>query len=160
MTEGRIAAVVVTRNRIELLQRCVAHLLQQTRPLDAIYVVDNGSTDGTVELISSDQLPVIPMIHQKNAGGAGGQYLGLKRAYDDGFDWVWTMDDDGYPAQEALASLCQKMKECDARWSNSLVINPEKPDQITLADAFRPRRPLHGNPSVRISAGIRGSESI
>jgi len=39
----RIAAVLVTHNRPQLLLQALAALRAQTRPLDAIYVVDNGS---------------------------------------------------------------------------------------------------------------------
>ncbi len=39
----RVAAVLVTHNRPQLLLQALAALRAQTRPLDAIYVVDNGS---------------------------------------------------------------------------------------------------------------------
>ena len=47
----RIAAVVVTYSRKELLGQCLDALLMQTCPLDAIYIVDNCSTDGTYEYL-------------------------------------------------------------------------------------------------------------
>ena len=47
----RVAAVVVTYNRKELLMECLEALLRQTRPLQAIYIIDNASTDGTPELL-------------------------------------------------------------------------------------------------------------
>lgn len=43
----KVCAVVVTFNRKELLMDCLEALLKQKRPLDAIYIVDNASTDGT-----------------------------------------------------------------------------------------------------------------
>lgn len=44
--EMKVAAVVVTYNRLALLQQCVQHLLEGTAPCD-ILLVDNASTDGT-----------------------------------------------------------------------------------------------------------------
>ena len=44
-----IAAVVVTYNRKGLLARCLAALLAQRHPLDAIFIIDNCSTDGTYD---------------------------------------------------------------------------------------------------------------
>ncbi|NLT75707.1 MAG: glycosyltransferase, partial [Planctomycetes bacterium] len=44
-----IAAVVVTYNRKELLTRCLDALLAQSHRPDAIYIIDNDSTDGTYE---------------------------------------------------------------------------------------------------------------
>lgn len=46
-----IAAIVVTYNRKALLLECLEALLAQTRPLDALYVIDNASSDGTEELL-------------------------------------------------------------------------------------------------------------
>jgi len=46
-----IAANVVTYNRKKLLAECLDALIKQTYPLDAIYIIDNASTDGTPELL-------------------------------------------------------------------------------------------------------------
>ena len=48
MADKRIAAVVVTYNRLPLLQKCIASLRGQTVDCD-ILVVDNASTDGTAD---------------------------------------------------------------------------------------------------------------
>ena len=55
----KIIAVVVTYNRLELLKRNIS-FLKQNKPLSAIVVVNNGSTDGTSEwLASQDSLTVV-----------------------------------------------------------------------------------------------------
>jgi GT2 family glycosyltransferase len=41
----------------------------------------------------------------KNTGGAGGFYEGVKRAYEKGYDWLWLMDDDVEPRNDALEEL-------------------------------------------------------
>ena len=46
-----VCAVVVTYNRKNLLLECLEALLKQTRPIDAIYIIDNASTDKTPELL-------------------------------------------------------------------------------------------------------------
>lgn len=46
-----VCAVVVTYNRKELLIECLDALCKQTRPIDAIYIVDNFSNDGTAQLL-------------------------------------------------------------------------------------------------------------
>jgi rhamnopyranosyl-N-acetylglucosaminyl-diphospho-decaprenol beta-1,3/1,4-galactofuranosyltransferase len=51
MSEIKVCAVVVTYNRKEQLKECLKALLDQTRPLDALLIVDNGSTDNTPELL-------------------------------------------------------------------------------------------------------------
>jgi GT2 family glycosyltransferase len=47
----RIAAVVVTYNRKSLLVEGLDSLLRQSRPLDALYIIDNASADGTYETL-------------------------------------------------------------------------------------------------------------
>lgn len=99
----KIAAVVVTFNRLELLKKCIHSLEQQTKKLDAIIVVNNGSTDGTQEwLMNKNNIKVIT---QKNLGGAGGFNTGLRFAFNEGYDWFWIMDDDGLPSTNCLERL-------------------------------------------------------
>ena len=106
----KIAAVVVTYNRKELLKECLDALLAQTHPLDSIILIDNASTDGTPEFLKEKGFLDNPKIDyvrlSENSGGAGGFYEGMKRGYEKGFDWLWLMDDDAKPANDALEKLC------------------------------------------------------
>jgi GT2 family glycosyltransferase len=103
----KIAAVVVTYNRLSLLKECIQALRAQTYPLDKIIVVNNSSTDGTLEWLL--QQPDIDVVTQENSGSAGGQYTGIKKAYDEAFDWIWCMDDDTIPSSDALLKLIDKI---------------------------------------------------
>ena len=102
MNKLRIVAVVVTHNRCELLSRCIDHLLLQTRLADQILVINNASSDGTVEML---QRRAIPFVTQENVGSAGGWHRGIQYAIDHGFGAVWLMDDDGFPDVGALLAL-------------------------------------------------------
>jgi len=105
---GSVAAVVVTYNRRDYLARLLPSLLASTRPLDAIYVVDNASTDGTVDwLIESygANPVVVPVPLETNSGGAGGFHAGVVRAFRDGHDWFWLMDDDVTAIPDGLEGL-------------------------------------------------------
>lgn len=106
----RIAAIVVTYNRKALLCECLDALLNQTRSVDSIIVMDNASTDGTGELFERNAVydrPCVEYIRQdSNLGGAGGFYEGIKYAARKDFDWIWVMDDDTIPKPEALEKLC------------------------------------------------------
>jgi rhamnopyranosyl-N-acetylglucosaminyl-diphospho-decaprenol beta-1,3/1,4-galactofuranosyltransferase len=99
----RVAAVVVTYNRLNLLKECIEAIRNQTRKPEAIIVVNNGSTDGTeLWLESQNDLTVY---NQQNVGGAGGFNRGIKEAYESDFDWIWAMDDDGCPALDCVEAL-------------------------------------------------------
>lgn len=100
-----ITAVVVTYNRRDLLEECLAALAAQTRRLDRILVVDNASSDGTPDLIRSAYPHVDLLALSENEGGAGGFHEGMKRAHSGGAEWLWLMDDDTIPHPDALERL-------------------------------------------------------
>ena len=107
-TEGAraatVCALVVTYNRVDLLQRCLAHLEGQTRRPDMTLVVDNASSDGTPELLA--RLPGVDVLRlEENAGGAGGFSRGLAEAHARGYDWFWLMDDDTFADERCLERL-------------------------------------------------------
>ena len=143
-----VCAVVVTYNRKVLLLECLEALRKQTRPLDAIYIIDNASTDGTPEiLLKNNYIPKLPpsdliepweisfLINRspeteinsqlsiivnyvrmhKNTGGAGGFYEGVKRGYEKGYDWLWLMDDDAIPKENALETMISNILFKDSR---------------------------------------------
>ena len=152
-TKETVCAVVVTYNRKNLLLECLEALLKQTRPLEAIYIIDNFSSDGTPEtLMKSGYIGELPpdglsepwenefevknltdgkpiRIHyvrmNENTGGAGGFHEGVKRGYEKGYDWLWLMDDDVVAEYTALADLLGGATNVpDAAFFCSRVISP------------------------------------
>lgn len=139
----RICAVVVTYNRKELLMECLEALMRQTRPLDAIYIIDNASTDGTPELLMSKGYQDGAVMENLNAGGetliryvrlpsntggAGGFHEGVKRAFSDGYDWL--MDDDAEPLPDSLEALLRYAGDDTAALANLKVSPDGRPQYI------------------------------
>ncbi len=71
----RVAAVVVTYNRSDVLRNALTGLLAQTRPLDELIVVDNASTDGTSDMLAAE-FPTARLVRMSENLGPGG---GLRR---------------------------------------------------------------------------------
>ena len=69
-----VSVVVVTWNAREWIARC----LESVRGNEVI-VVDNGSTDGTVELVRTE-FPDVRVIEQENRGMGGGNNTGMRAA--------------------------------------------------------------------------------
>ncbi len=62
-----IAAIVVTFNRKKQLLECLNGLINQTRTLNAIFIIDNSSSDGTeMELYNNDYIKEIPTQKEKD----------------------------------------------------------------------------------------------
>ena len=109
MMKQRVHAVVVTYNRKEVLVECITAILNQTYMVEKIVIVDNCSTDGTKDYLKRYGYLNNKYIEyhelNKNCGGAGGFYEGIKAAKADEPDWIWIMDDDVVSTSTALMEL-------------------------------------------------------
>jgi rhamnopyranosyl-N-acetylglucosaminyl-diphospho-decaprenol beta-1,3/1,4-galactofuranosyltransferase len=112
----RIVAIVVTFNRLELLQRLLSSL-RRTPGLAEVVVVDNASRDGTGDWLQAlDEpggVPVHAVTLPENLGGAGGFHHGMRIGLERGADLLWLMDDDGVPAEDCLDLLLAHRGEFD-----------------------------------------------
>ena len=103
---GRVVVVVVAWNRSALLAACLDGLAAQTRPPDAVVVIDNASTDDSGEVARTHRIGADVRTLPTNLGGAGGFAAGMALAlteHDPG--WLWLMDDDTVPRPGALEGL-------------------------------------------------------
>lgn len=144
---NRVAAVVVTYNRKDLLNRCL-HCLsgQQGATLD-IWVIDNASTDGTGEMVRG--LGWNNLCYRntgKNLGGAGGFEWGIREAAQAGYEYLWLMDDDTLPQPEALSALLEADSACDGQygWLSSRALAPDGSDQPMNLQRQSPYREIDG----------------
>lgn len=111
-----VFAVILTFNRKELLRRCLDCVFAQSRPCDRVIVVDNCSRDGTLDMLQrewGDRVEVHTL--SRNIGASGGFNAGIRIAYQGGADYVWVMDDDVLPSQDALAKLIEADQVLSAR---------------------------------------------
>lgn len=126
----RVCAFVLTHNRLALLQTCIEQLRQQTRRADHILVVDNGSDDGTRAWLAAQE--DVSAVLQENLGTGPGYGKGLRWGYEQGYDWLWVMDDDCVPAPDALAHLMEAVAaRPDVRVFNSLGLAHGEPPRLS-----------------------------
>lgn len=112
---NKVAAIVVTYNRKELLIKCIEKLQKQTVPLD-ILIIDNASTDGTGDMFKEVPENVKYFNTGKNLGGAGGFNYGLKMAVELGYDYLWVLDDDTMPTSTALEVFLNEDKKMKGKY--------------------------------------------
>lgn len=99
----RVLAHVHTFNDADIIDRTIAALQGQTRPLEEILIVDNASADGTLERPSVRNCTVLR--HPENRGTSGTVHSGFRYALDHDYDWIWLFDADSLPAPDALERL-------------------------------------------------------
>lgn len=143
----KIAAVVVTYNREKELLKNIEMLIKQKKSFDRIYIINNNSSDNTKETVSSLNIENLKLINlEDNIGGAGGFYTGTKIAFDDGFDYIVLMDDDGRPNDEnTIDYLYNYALKCpiDKIMINSLVFENENLLSFKLDDGISSVKEAH-----------------
>ena len=114
-----VCAAIVTFNRKNLLLRCLNNIIEQGGGLKKILVVDNNSTDGSEQFILenfSSRLKYKEINFKwirlnENIGGAGGFNKAVKEFLLSEEDYLWLMDDDGFPAKDTLEQLLKYSNE-------------------------------------------------
>lgn len=100
--------VLVTYNRLDKLKIALECYEKQDYLPKIMIVVDNASNDGTVDYLkewekkkSKFKRKVIYL--DKNTGGSGGFYTGLKASLKLNLDYVWVSDDDAFPKDNCFS---------------------------------------------------------
>ncbi len=62
-------------------------------------------------------------INQENLGGAGGFYTGMKYMYDNGYEWLVMMDDDGIPDKNEIKNLIQSYDKVVSAVGKEVILN-------------------------------------
>lgn len=159
----RVAAVVVTYNRLPLLQQCLRALAAQSAHLEAIWVIDNASTDGTQTAVQAMHLENLVYRNTgKNLGGAGGFAYGVKKAAMAGYDALWLMDDDTIPEPEALQNLleCDRKLEGKYGWLSSRALAPDGTDQPMNRQRKTPYTDVEGYTENQVPAVMASFVSL
>jgi len=99
----RVLAHIHTYNEAEFIGQALSALQRQTRAPDAIVIVDNVSTDGTLDRKFPENTTIIR--NSENIGTVGSVAVGLTHALKEKFDWTWLLDADSVPEPDALANL-------------------------------------------------------
>ncbi|MBU2921647.1 glycosyltransferase family 2 protein [Winogradskyella psychrotolerans] len=113
---SKTCAVVVTYNRLPLLKETIEALINVGEGLDKVFVINNASTDNTHEFLSKltkENALIEEYLMEENLGGSGGFYMGIKHAYDKGYDYIWIMDDDSIVTPDSLLPLKTAFKEVE-----------------------------------------------
>lgn len=159
----RVAAVVVTYNRLPLLQQCLRALAAQSVHLEAIWLIDNASTDGTQTAVQAMHLENLVYRNTgKNLGGAGGFAYGVKKAAMAGYDALWLMDDDTIPEREALQNLleCDRKLEGKYGWLSSRALAPDGTDQPMNRQRKTPYTDVEGYTENQVPAVMASFVSL
>jgi rhamnosyltransferase len=132
----RVLAHIHTFNDADIIDRTIEAVLRQTRPVDGLLIVDNASTDSTVERPSLRNAVVLR--HRENLGTSGAVVTGFRFALERDYDWIWIFDADSVVRPDAL----ERLLGLYAGWPRSL--QDETGFLACLPRNQRDDQPYHG----------------
>jgi succinoglycan biosynthesis protein ExoO len=132
MSGDTIAAVIPLYNKQRFITRAIASVLSQSRPVDEIIVVDDASTDGSLDRIKAFADPRLKVLHraEPGAGGYAARNLAIRSASS---RWIAFLDaDDTWKSDfvEEISRLISEAPETtgclftghEKVWSNGRIV--------------------------------------
>ena len=107
MSANSVTVLIPTFNRSDLLVEALDSILAQTRRPDEIIIINDGSTDNTVNRLEP-YLNDIQILNQDNAGKSAALNKALSMAEG---DLIWVFDDDDIAEPDALETLLGLLEE-------------------------------------------------
>ena len=105
----RVLVVVVNFNGSATIGKCLQAIRQQTRQADAVVIVDNASTDDSLDLIAKE-FPEFDLLAQEtNLGFAAANNLAVKMYPD--YDWIAMVNPDAWPEETWLQTMLQGLAD-------------------------------------------------
>jgi GT2 family glycosyltransferase len=107
-SQPSVVCVVLNWNGWHDTFDCLDSLKQSTYGNLAVVVVDNGSTNDSVERIRAAYPGVLLLESRKNLGFAGGCNVGARHGLAHGAEYIWFLNNDTQAAPDALSALVSK----------------------------------------------------
>src|SRR5260221_8669501 len=101
---GRVSVTIVTFNSGRFIKRCLESVLAQRYPHRDIIVIDNNSTDGTVDILEQFEDRCTVVYNDENRGFAAAQNQAIALSVG---DWVLTLNPDVLLLPNFIQSLVE-----------------------------------------------------
>lgn len=143
-----IDVIIPTYNRKELLQRAIESVLKQRKASFNLYVIDDGSNDGTREMIQSLYADKVRYFYMSNAGPSAARNLGIINSRS---PWIAFLDSDDEWLPKKLETQMAYLKDhpeikicqTEEQWiRNGVRVNPMKKHAKSSGYIFKACLPL------------------
>ncbi len=98
----RVSIVIPTRNRKELILKCLSHIYNQSYRDFEIVIIDDGSSDGTSDAIRAKYPQIIIIHNEKAAGPAKARNQGIRKTAG---EYIWFLDSDSVVSHDSLKNM-------------------------------------------------------
>jgi GT2 family glycosyltransferase len=100
-----ISIVVVGYNSKKYLKNCFDSIYKSTYKDYRIIYVDNASSDGSLDFLQKNYSEVVIILLDSNQGYAGGNNLGIAKAFELGTDYIFLLNPDTIISEDCLEKL-------------------------------------------------------
>lgn len=102
----KILVIIVTYNGMRWIDRCLGSALSSLTPVDVL-VIDNMSTDGTAQHVAEHYPNVELLRNDSNTGFAEANNKGFRRAVEEGYDYVYLLNQDAWIFPDTIGHLVE-----------------------------------------------------
>ena len=129
-----VITVILNTNRRDDTLEALASLQKNTYSNHQVIVLDNASTDGSVEAIR-DHFPLTRILKlTDNLGYAGNNNVGIEEALNLGADWVFVLNEDTVLAKDCLSEMIEAAnRDSGIGIVGPMVYHHDEPDVIQSA---------------------------
>ena len=103
--DDHVAVVTINWNGWQMTLDCLSSLRASRGASWRLYIVDNASTDGSVEKLRDLGSDVVLLELPVNGGWTGGNNLGIRRALQDGYSRIFILNNDALVEPDTMAQL-------------------------------------------------------
>lgn len=127
-----VGIVICNYNKAEQVLECIQTVLESKYQDFDLYVVDNGSTDGSVQAIRNTYDGQLTLLENKeNLGGSGGFNTGLRTVYEKGYPFLMCVDNDAMLDENAIGNLREfLLQHEEAGMAGAKIYHLEAPDYV------------------------------
>ena len=128
----KVGIVICNYNKENAVLDCIQSILESDFQDFDLYVVDNGSTDKSVQRIEEKYPEGLVIIkNQDNLGGSGGFNTGLREVYKKGYPYLMCVDNDAMLDEQAIGNLYNFLETHEeAGMAGAKVYHMEAPDYV------------------------------
>jgi GT2 family glycosyltransferase len=156
---NNLAIIICNWNKREDVLRCLDSVSSSVPSFTQVFVVDNASTDGSVEALEAyDKIPFRLIKNNKNLGSSGGFNTGLRESLDKKYKYVHLLDNDVIVNKDTFYNAYELLEnEPDIGAVGSKLYQFDEPEKLQEMGAFVDWEKCQINPQY---AGVSDSSSI
>lgn len=128
----KIGIVICNYNKSEYVVNCIQSVLESKTDDFDIYVVDNASTDDSVQAVREKYgEQVTLLVNKENLGGSGGFNTGIRRVLEEGYEYLYCLDNDVLVDENAVGALASYLDAHeDTGVAGSIVYHMDYPQYV------------------------------